>query len=262
MNPIGYIDRTYNPIAMRCSPVSEGCANCWHLNMDRRLANNPNIPADQRAAYYGGLPVMTHRLNDPLHWRKPQRVAVQFMGDLFHESVLFEMVLSIFDRMQQCPQHTFLLLTKRPQRMLEFCRNFGIGDANEWPANIWAGVTVENQVRSDERIPILLQLPAAKRWVSVEPMLGPVDCGSWLEERPGCGGGSAHPDCEECWWQSNQIDWVVCGGETGPGARPMHPEWVRSVRDQCQEAQVPFWVKAMGGKSSIPDDLMIKELPE
>ncbi len=133
--------------------------------------------------------------------------------------------------MAQCPQHIFLILTKRPRRMLEFVKdvavpNYGI------VKNIWLGCTVCNQAEADEKIPILLQIPAAVRWVSIEPMMGPINL-SWELD---------HPQRTAL----SQLSWIVLGGETGPGARPMHPEWVRSVRDQCQAAGVPFFFKSWG----------------
>lgn len=237
MNPIGYIDRTWNPIAMKCTPISDGCANCWHLSMARRMAANPLISADQRAAYAGGPPVMTDRLNDPLHWRKPQSIAVQFMGDLFHESVPDEMIFQVFSVMGQCTNLIFLLLTKRPRRMLEFLR---IRKYHEWP-NVWCGVSISNQFDADRLIPILLQIPAHVHFISYEPAIGPVvlrKC--WI-----CNG----PDIEGCFCEVDSyssLHWVVCGGETGPHARPTHPDWVRSIRDRCREAGVPFWFKSFG----------------
>jgi len=185
------------------------------------------------------------------------------MGDLFHEDVPDRFLDQIFAVMAKAEQHIFLLLTKRPKRAKEYilkamydenCNYQGWYEAIndlEIPdvtpmENVWLGVTAENQARADERIPILLQIPAAKRFVSVEPMLWSVDLSiplhiewgdvieEWIEAWPG----------KQAY--KNHIDWVICGGETGPGARPMRPDWVRSLRDQCQAARVPFFFKSWG----------------
>jgi protein gp37 len=186
------------------------------------------------------------------------------MGDLFHEIVLFSYIKSVFDVMQKAKGHIYQVLTKRPERMLKFINWYN--KKNNWqvPENIWLGVTAENQEMADKRIPILLQIPAAVRFVSCEPLLGPVDLSEWLEpegwycencqrelepkevtftethdiRQGGCGDYVGSPP--------SQIDWVICGGETGPDARPIHPDWVRSLRDQCQAAGVSFFFKQWG----------------
>jgi len=213
------------------------------------------------------------RLNEPLKWKTPRRVFVCSMGDLFHEDVHPYDIMRIFNVMEKAKQHTFLVLTKRPEKMLEFYKRLrpgnvipgpyfsitGIGEG--WagspprlPDNIWLGITAENQQRANERIPILLQIPAAVRFVSVEPMLGPVDLslsdGVDLSMSVGTG---LKPGKS---YLINSLDWVICGGETGPGARPMHPDWVRSLRDQCQAAGVPFFFKQWGeyGLNWLNDD--------
>lgn len=258
---IEYLDYTWNPLAMRCTPVSDGCEHCWHLRMADRLCANPKIGNAEAESYAGhDAPLVRWKaLKKPITAKMPGRIGVQFMGDLFHMGVDFGMVHEVFDVMWQSPQHTFLVLTKRPERMFEFMTQKNIQNmyGNEWPLkNVWLGVTTENQARADERIPILLQIPAAKRWISIEPMLGPVnitpclggnckDCGYTLKQCRDAkvvGYIACCPDCrhDPC------LDWVVLGGETGPGARPMHPDWVRSVRDQCQAAGVPFFFKQWG----------------
>jgi protein gp37 len=167
------------------------------------------------------------------------------MGDFFHETVHREHKEAVYRVIEQCSQHTFIFLTKRPQNVSAY-----------WMpqrANVWLGVTAENQSRADERIPILLQIPAAVRFVSVEPMLGAISFDSVLEED------YAGVPCQI--WPLHgrrKIDWVICGGETGPGARPMQPEWVSSLRDQCVSVGVPFFFKSWGGRrariGSIPID--------
>jgi protein gp37 len=226
---------TWNPIT-GCTKISEACQNCYAERMSKRLAG--------RCGYPEGEPfrVTLHpdKLDQPMRWKKPRMIFVCSMGDLFHEDVPNSFLDQIFAVMAKAEQHIFLLLTKRPKRAKEYilramydenCNYQGWYEAIndlEIPdvtpmENVWLGVTAENQQRADERIPILMQIPAAKRFVSIEPMLGMVDL-------------SIPP----------HIDWVICGGETGPGARPMHLDWVRSLRDQCQAAGVPFFFKSWG----------------
>lgn len=237
---IEYLDLSWNPIAMRCTPVSEGCTNCWHLRMANRLAANPTFPDNVRAAYAGeGPPVLVEeRLRKPLKRKKPAIIGVQFMGDLFHQKV-DSLILKrdIWNVMVDCPQHTFLLLTKRPKRMLEV-----YGNHTPWSSNIWVGVTAENQKCADERIPVLLQIPAAVRFLSCEPLLSAIDLRHWLgwwnsEEGPRLDGQHGYP---------NDISWTIVGGESGPRARPMNPEWARDIRDQCLMAGVSYFHKQNG----------------
>jgi protein gp37 len=178
-------------------------------------------------------------LDWPLRKKKPLRIFVNSMSDLFHEDVPDWFVGKVFDVMESvgAGHHTFQILTKRAERMMKFLR------ARWWrrdvPAamrrNIWLGVSVEDQRRADERIPLLLQTPAAVRWISAEPLLGPVDLRFWLR-RPYQVSDAVHPS----------LNWVVVGGESGPGARPMHPDWARSLRDQCAAAGVPYFFKQWG----------------
>ncbi len=227
-------------------------------------------------------------LLDPLRLKKPRRIFVNSMSDLFHENVSDEMLDKIFAVMALCPQHTFQVLTKRPERMLAYS---GVGGFSHricvqmraitgssssrfrYPSpNVWLGVSVENQKTADERIPLLLQTPAAGRFVSAEPLLGDVDLSCWLEPTGVecmdiCPGrrfvkdgeieavlhrGETIPICPDCgleatWTGYDEgLDWVIAGGESGPGARPMHPDWVRSMRDQCVAAGVPFFFKQWG----------------
>jgi protein gp37 len=239
---IEYLDYSWNPLAMRCTPVSEGCVHCWHITMADRLKNNPKMPAGRRDSYSGGPPVLIEdELAAPVKLKKPSVIGVQFMGDLFHEDVPYKWIERIFGEMWDARQHTYLILTKRPHRMKKFISDYqeGLIPLTAWPNeydHVYLGVTAENQQRADERIPILLQIPAAKHFVSIEPMLGPVS----LRSPPARGRGFRQ------WDQIHKLDWIIVGGESGPGARPMHPDWPRSVRDQCQEAGVPFFFKQWG----------------
>jgi len=256
-NPIGYVDVTWNPIAMRCTPVGPACDRCWHLSMANRLAGNRRIPLDQRAAYAGdGPPVLTERLEDPLHWKKPRRIAVQFMGDLFHDSVSspYFFYRNLFRVMADCPQHTFRLLTKRPERMGKDISSLKYMSDRPWPdhlPNVHLGVSVWDQESADRNIPILLQIPAAKRWVSYEPAVAGVDFRKIPHPLK-------HTKCEFPVYLDSLavLDWIVLGQETGPGARPAKAEWFLKVIEDCKQAGVPVWVKK--APAGVPD---VKELP-
>jgi len=161
------------------------------------------------------------------------------MSDLFHPDVPPWFVCEVWQVMRECPQHLFQILTKRPRRMLRLIETY-IADHEfgvESLSNVWLGVSVENQATADERIPLLLQTPAAVRFVSCEPLLGPIDIGQYLSYYP------ILPDVDPGY---DGISWTICGGESGPGARPMHPDWARSLRDQCQGAGTPFFFKQWG----------------
>jgi protein gp37 len=240
---IEYLNYTWNPLAMRCTPISDGCRNCWHLAMAKRLAKNATIKEMARVAYGGGPPVLNmEELEAPLHLRKPAIIGLQFMGDLFHENVPFEFQTEILDVMAACQDHTFFILTKRPSKALEigtFWDGAELPEGRTWPLhNVWLGVSVENQITADERIPILLQIPAAKRFVSVEPMLGAVilqqdwkltDMGKDYLIAPG----------KRC------LAWVICGGLSLPGGKIQAPkkEWVDSLIEQCDATGIPIFIK-------------------
>lgn len=237
---IEWAQASWNPIT-GCTPISEGCNHCYAQRMAIRLRGRYGYPED------GPFRVTAHpdKLDEPTGWLQPKIIFVCSMGDLFHPDVKDEWISSIFETMFWNTHHRFLVLTKRPERMLEIVRRIEAGSACRYLygdesgaelmcrpfdtefSNVWLGVTAENQRRADERIHVLLEIPAARRFVSIEPMLGPVDLSQWLG-------------------RSGGLDWVICGGETGPGARPVHPDWVRSLRDQCQMAGVPFFFKSWG----------------
>ena len=248
---IEYLDFTWNPIAMRCTPVSEGCANCWHLAMCKRQAANPTLPEPIRRAAAGGPFVLRpDELAAPLRRRKAARIGVQFMGDLFHEDVPQKAIFAVYAVMMQCPQHAFLVLTKRINRAELLLRLMAatLSRPLKWPPrNVCLLTTVENQDQA-WRIGELLKCPAVVHGVSIEPMLGPVDIRPYLQE---CGGGTfpiglGRQGIGGSAWHQPPLDWVICGGETGPGARPMNPEWPRKVRDDCVAAGVPFFFKRHG----------------
>ena len=236
MSRIEWTEQTWNPI-VGCSVVSPGCTNCYAMKMANRLAANPATPhyAGTVKPSRGG-PVWTGKvalasedvLTAPLRRRKPTTYFVNSMGDLFHENVPDDWIDRVWSVMVRSPQHRFQVLTKRPARMRDYVQ--GLDRAareagNQFPpANVWLGVSAEDQARADQRIPDLLETHAAVRFVSAEPLLGPVDFGGALAK----------------------IDWVIVGGESGPDARPMHPQWARDIRDQCQAAGTGFFFKQWG----------------
>lgn len=235
---IEWTDATWNPTT-GCTKVSQGCANCYAKRFWHRWAGNPKT-------VYFGRPfedVQCHpdRLDQPLRWKKPRRIFVNSMSDLFHEDVSDDFIADVFNVMAEAKHHTFQVLTKRPERMRDFMLGTSGCGANYDPIpNIWYGVSIEDQETANERIPPLLEIPATVWWLSIEPLLGPLDLSPWLEW------GSSGPPwlCNND--EGNERAWVVCGGESGPKARPMHPTWARSLRDQCDVAGVPFFFKQWG----------------
>jgi protein gp37 len=215
-----------------------------------------------RFGYPGSDPfaVTAHfdKFDAPLKWRKPRTVFVCSMGDLFHEDVGHNVHQALWDVMELTPQHTYLILTKRADNMLDTVELLQV--SHGILPNVWLGMTAENQKRADERMPLLLQCPAAVRFVSIEPMLGPINMYKHLPGDIDSGGfdPQGYPISLDSW---PGVDWVIVGGETGPGARLMDPDWARGVRDQCQAAGVPFFFKQMSKKAPIPDDLMVRQWP-
>ncbi len=255
---IEWADRVWNPVT-GCTKISEGCRNCYAERMSKRLAGRAGYPRS-------GFKVTMHpeRLEEPLRWKKPSKIFVCSMGDLFHEAVSDEFLDEVFAVMAASAHHTFMVLTKRPARMKEYILkamydencNYegwyvaiarrGIPDAAPLE-NACLGVSVENQKTADERIPLLFKTPAAKRFVSYEPALEPIDIESYL--LPQCRATREEHESEHGggeWCNETRIDWVIMGGESGPHARPMRPNWARSMRDQCQDAGVPFFFKQWG----------------
>jgi protein gp37 len=241
-NPIGWCTRTWNPIT-GCSKASAGCEHCYAERMSRRLAGRYGYPADDpfRVTFH------PERLDEPLRWRTPQRVFVGSMGDLFHEEVERDWLAQIWEIMAAASWHTFLIPTKRPERAR--------GMFTALP-NVWLGVTVENQENAYRRIPILLRTPATHRFVSCEPLLGPVELsGAFYDYLRGWHTEDGHAydcdgSCRSCpvpvQVRTEHIEWVIVGGESGPGARPMHPDWARGLRDECLAAGVPLFFKQWG----------------
>ena len=231
---------TWN-VVTGCTKVSPACANCY---IERTIP----FRTKGRKFVKGHIPLEFHRnrLSVPLKKRAPTVYFVNSMSDLFHEDVAAEFIGKVFEVMAQARRHTFQVLTKRPARMLDVLRSLAPGhtaqDGSGWPLpNVWLGVSVENQHFADERIPLLLRTPAAVRFLSCEPLLGPLDV-RFNDEFPSADGG--------CYEDARHgLHWVIAGGESGPKVRPSHPDWFRSLRDQCVAANVPFFFKQWGGRT-------------
>lgn len=254
---IEWTDGTWNPMS-GCTKVSAGCANCYAESFaNRKMGEWAKRP-------FSEIKLKDHKLVEPFRLKKPQRIFVNSMSDLFHKDVPDLFIDRVFAVMAMNPIHTFQVLTKRPERMRDYmlqlktdgihrlyesvrglfhykCHPGAIGPEDTIPSrlpiplkNVWLGVSVENQKTADERIPILLETPCAKSFLSMEPLLLGVDLGNYLR----------------AWsvYDPNMYDigWVIVGGESGKGARPMNPIWARDIRDKCIEARVPFFYKQWG----------------
>lgn len=260
---IAWTDCTWNPVR-GCSRVSEGCRNCYAEKIAARFCGEPESPfytfaRQSPARWTGKVELVPDKLEEPLHWRKPRRVFVNSMSDLFHEKLSDRDIAAVFGVMAACPHLTFQVLTKRPeniQRMQPTCH----GEFGAAFPNVWLGVSVEDQKTADERIPLLLDTPAAVRFVSYEPALGEVsfDRGGWLRpsysscqqgDRPEIAAIAKAVAAKGGWVG---LDWVIVGGESGPKARPFDVAWARSVVEQCRAAGVPCFVKQLGANTVVP----------
>lgn len=211
---VEFTDLSWNPVT-GCTKITEGCRNCYAARIAKKLHDNGNV------RYTNGFNVTCHedKLDVPLHWRKPREIFVNSMSDIFHDDVPAEFIKKIFCIMNQTLHHRYYVLTKRPKRMIAMISEL------EWTPNIWVGVSVEDEAtlwRMDE----MKKVPAIRNFVSVEPLLE--DLGVLNLEG---------------------VDWIICGGESGPGARFIKKDWVRNVRDQCNAAGIPFYFKQWGGES-------------
>lgn len=228
---IAWTEATWNPV-VGCSRVSAGCKHCYAFDLhDKRHAAyraGKLQTCPQYARPFNDVQFLEHRLMDPAHWRKPRRVFVNSVSDLFHCAVTDAQIQAVLDACTQTPRHTFQVLTKRAERLADFA----------YPGNVWLGVTVEDAAALG-RVDLLRKAPAAVRWLSCEPLLSPI--------APNLAG----------------ISWVVVGGEkAGSRARPMNPDWVRDLREQCARAGVSFFFKQMTNAAPIPPDLMVRQYPE
>lgn len=237
---IEWCDEVWNP-TVGCSRVSAGCENCYAIAVARRNMAPAHRgltkwrdPASTRPGsdWTGEVRTLPERLEQPLRWRKPRRIFVNSMSDLFHPAVPLSFIAEVWGVMQQCERHTFLVLTKRPERAVAFFDWLDEGGEIDYRSrplpNVHLGVSAEDQATWDERVPLLFECPASVRWVSCEPLLGPIDPRTpWLE-------GKADRD----------LEWIVIGGESGPGARPCDVEWIRGIMQRS--CNVPIFVKQLG----------------
>ena len=223
---IEWTEATWNPVT-GCTKVSAGCKNCYAERMAKRLK------AMGKPQYANGfkLTLQHDSLHLPLGWRQPRTIFVNSMSDLFHKDVPLEFIEKVFAVMNRCPQHTFQVLTKRPEIAAAYAAHLN------WTPNVWMGTSVENQLVL-HRVTSLREIPARVRFLSVEPLLGPIP------RLPLHG-----------------IHWVIVGGESGPGARPMDPQWVRDIRDQCVARGVPFFFKQWGGINKKKHGRMLDNRP-
>lgn len=284
MSAIQWTDETWNP-TVGCSKVSPGCTHCYaeRLAASGRLQQLPvyqGIATDGQ--WTGTVRCVPERLEQPLRWRKPRRVFVNSMSDLFHPDVPDNFILEVFGIMAVTQRHTYQVLTKRPERANKWLRMFSEVEGAKfhnissiylsecadrllehyteesveemerrasvlpWPLpNVWLGVSVEDQKRADERIPVLLNTPAAVCFVSCEPLLGPLKLHG---ERVHMEGGVHVHDG----WDYRELDWVIVGGESGQGARPCTVEWIEAIVDECRAAEVPVFVKQLGSNPQWP----------
>lgn len=283
---IQWTDATWN-IITGCTLVDEGCRNCYAAHLIASwpaIGNHPSRKGLARknaageAKFTGEVRFNEAWLDQPLRWRKPRRIFVCAHGDLFHESVPDEWIDRVFAVMAQAPQHTFQCLTKRPERMLAYMKDpdvwmriaieiieplkasvsFDIqydprSATSRLPLpNVWLGTSISDQASADLRIPALLATPAAVRFISAEPLLGPVNLLVTDRNRHdistlrGIACDPTDPDGADVYYRTEKLDWIIVGGESGPNARPMHVDWVRSLRDQCQQAGAAFHFKQWG----------------
>jgi protein gp37 len=289
---IEWTDATWNPIT-GCTLVDEGCRRCYAAHMIATwpaVGNHPSRKGLARknaageAKFTGEVRFNEGWIDQPLRWKKPRRIFVCAHGDLFHESVPDAWIDRVFAVMALCPQHTFQVLTKRPERAREYLtrRDFmgrwpamdlaaimaatgqwntpALDLRNGWPLpNVWLGTSISDQASADLRIPHLLACPAAIRFVSAEPLLGPVI----LDDM--CDGWKFYDALRGNWWHDSEppviergkpkLDWVIVGGESGPGARAMNPQWPRDIRDQCIAAGVPLFFKQWGEFVPVTTDM-------
>jgi len=231
MTKIEWTNETWNPVT-GCTKISEGCRNCYAASIAKRFWGKRK---------FGEVQCHTSRLEQPLRWKKPRMIFVCSMGDLFHEEVPFKFINKVFQVIENCPQHIFQILTKRPRRSLLFMEMY---QYYRWPENAWFGVSCENQKRADERMPMLMQIPVGIKFVSFEPLLEEVEF--------------SHSCC----------GWAIVGCETGPKRRECKLEWVQDLVQQCKDVGVAVFVKQLEINGKVrhnpeewPEDLRIREFP-
>jgi protein gp37 len=230
---IEWTERVWNPTT-GCNKVSQGCKNCYAEVMHKRLMKI--VPDKYAKPFLYGAVSHLDTLTIPSKWKKPSLIFVNSMSDLFHEDISFEFIAAVFSVMSDIDRHTYQVLTKRPERMVQFYIWQAARTGFEWmPSNnVWIGVSVEDQETFEERIVKLMQCAASVRFLSCEPLLGSID----LRKHFYCGGGYAP--------LAKYIDWVIIGGESGHKARPVHPDWVRQLIIQCLDYETPVYFKQWG----------------
>ncbi|MCT7965031.1 phage Gp37/Gp68 family protein [Laspinema sp. D1] len=273
---ISWTDETINPI-VGCSRISPGCALCYASEAAKSPRLQQFSQYQKVASWDGTVEFVESQLLKTLKWKKPKKIFVCSMSDIFHKNVPFEWIDKIFAIMAIANQHTFQILTKRPERMLEYLSDSATPNRIEeagyewshnmdfdWPLNnVWVGTSVENQEMADKRIPYLIQVPAKIRFLSCEPLLGKLDLGNHLvcnychgngrklQVKHGYKCGTAKfVDCPECGnnlW-NDKIRWIICGGESGFNARPCRVEWIQFIVRQCSDAKIACFVKQLGAK--------------
>ena len=226
---IEWAEETWNPVT-GCTKVSPGCKHCYAETQAERFRGTKAFPNGF------DLTLKPDRLEQPQRWKKPRRIFVNSMSDLFHEGIHDQYIILTYEIMRSTTRHEYLVLTKRAERMREMLTT-GLGVYMH--PNIWHGVSVENQDYALRRIPDLCDVPSPIRFLSCEPLLGPLDLTPWLD----------------------QLQWVIVGGESGRSKRPIDLDWAREIRDQCAAAGVPFFMKQVDKVQPIPDDLMIRQDP-
>lgn len=287
---IAWTDATWNPVR-GCSLVSAGCEHCYAMRQAHRTSGPGGAYEGLTRRFISGpkwtgeIRTVPEILDQPLRWKRPRRIFVNSMSDLFHDGIETDFVAQVFAVMALASWHTFQVLTKRPARAVELLADpdflslarqhaFGIADrftagrlrrvdecgdgsAVEWPLwNVHLGVSVEDQKAADERVPLLLRAPAALRFLSCEPLLGPVDLGLWMDSHSVKADGEHRKLCVGCLVVAGNgagLDWVILGGESGPRARPCRARWIRQLIRQCTEAEVSIFVKQMGARF-VPDE--------
>ncbi|MCB8766490.1 phage Gp37/Gp68 family protein [Planktothrix agardhii 1029] len=253
MTTIAWTDETINPI-VGCSRISAGCEKCY-AETAAKTARLQQFPQYQKVAKWNGtVEFVESQLIKPYEWKKSKKIFICSMADIFHENVLFDWIEEIFYMIENCPQHTFQILTKRPERMIEFfdwyiARNSDHSVELQWtmPDNIWLGVSCENQAMADKRIPLLMQIPAKVRFLSCEPLLEPINLSKflpiewseiaedWIESWPGIGS-----------YSTDYPNWIIVGLESGSNARRCDLQAVHSIINQCQTAKVKVFCKQLG----------------
>lgn len=280
-HPLGFVGETWNPTS-GCTKVSPACAHCYAEKMSLRFKLAPAFtPKEHKIILH------PERLETPLHWSLPRCVFVDSMSDLFHEDIPFEFIDRCFLTMALTQRHLYQILTKRPERMRAYFHSvperriliderWPLDDICKWPlSNVWLGVSAENQFWANARIPILLQIPSALHFVSIEPQLGPIDLTEITHKfsRDLLDELSALKDVKveinaltgawfDGWDRGHErhLGWIIAGGESGPMCRLSHPSWFRQIRDACQDAGIPFFFKQWGNYAPVQEAVPMEQV--